>query len=115
MLQDGVVGDRPFEGAGGAADPEAVIVLGADGDLRGGDGGDAAVVELGQDGEVVVERPAGDEGLEASLDAGDLEAGGEADELVGVGADVSPASRGARLARVDAPRGLLLAVGLDLA
>ena len=59
MLEDGVVGDRPLERAGGADDAEAVVVLGADGDLRGGDRGDAAVVELGQDGEVVVERAAG--------------------------------------------------------
>ena len=40
VLQDGVVGDRPFERPGRADDAEAVVVLGADGDLRGGDRGD---------------------------------------------------------------------------
>ena len=99
VLEDGVVGDRPFERAGGAADAEAVVVLGADGDLRGGDGGDPAVIELGQDGEVVVERTAGDERLEPAAEPGGLAAGDEPDELVGVGADVAAAARGPRLAR----------------
>ena len=44
VLEDGVVGDRPLERPGGADDAEAVVVLGADGDLRGGDRGDAAVI-----------------------------------------------------------------------
>ena len=94
VLQDGVVGDRPFEGAGRAADAEAVVVLGADGDLRGGDGGDPAVVELGQDGEVVVEGAAGDERLEPAADPRGVAAGDEPDELVGVRADVAAAARG---------------------
>ena len=59
-----MVGDRPLERARRAADAEAVVVLGADGDLRGGDRGDPAVIELGQDGEVVVEGPARDERLQ---------------------------------------------------
>ncbi len=61
VLEDVVVGDRPFERPLGPADAEAVVVLGADGDLRGGDGGDPAVLQLGQDGEIVVEGPPLDE------------------------------------------------------
>ncbi len=85
-----MVGDRPLESARRPADPEAVVVLGADGDLRGGDRGDSAVVELGQDGEVIVERPARDERFQPASDPGRMAAGDETHELIGVGVPMSP-------------------------
>ena len=74
----------------------------------------AAVVELGQDGEVVVERPAGDERLEPGPEPDGVQAGDEPDELVGVRADVAAAARGPRLGRIDPPGRLLLPLGLEL-
>ena len=95
-------------------DAEAVVVLGADGDLRGRDGGDPAVIELGQDGEIVVERPAGNERLEPAPKPRGRAAGDEPDELVGVRADVAAAARAAGLGWVDPPGGLFLSLGLEL-
>ena len=65
MFEHLEMGVRPDERPRGADDPEPVVVLGADRDLRGGDGGDRAVVQLGEHGEVVVESPAGDDRLHA--------------------------------------------------
>src|SRR5262249_47554389 len=114
VLENGMVGDGPFERAGGAANAETVVILSADGDLRRRDGGDAAVIELGEDGEVVVERAAGDERLEPAAEPRGMAAGDEPDEFVSMGADVAAAARSAGLGRVDAPGCLFLPVGLEL-
>src|SRR5262245_2053245 len=114
MLEHRVIDDRPLERARGSADAEAVVVLGADGDLRRRDGGDAAVVELGEDGEVVVERAARDERLEPAPDPGRLASGDKPDELVRMGTDVAAAAGRTRFRRVNPPRRLLLPLGLEL-
>ena len=63
MFEHVEMGVRPGERSRGADDAEAVVVLSADGDLRGGDGGDRAVVELGQHGEIIVEGSARDDAI----------------------------------------------------
>ena len=92
------MGVRPDQGPGGAHDPEAVVVLGAGGDLRGGDGGDRAVIQLGEHREVIIERPAGDDRLHAGQEPDRVETGDETDELVGMGPEIAATARGARLA-----------------
>ncbi len=109
-----MIRDRPFERSRGADHTEAVVVLGADRDLRRGDRGDHAVIQFGQHGEVIVEGAAGNERLEPSPQPDCRQAGDEPDELIGVGADVAAAARAARLGRIDPPGGLLLIVGFEL-
>ena len=108
------VGVPPLERAGGADHAEAVVVLRADRDLRGRHRGDRAVVQLGEDREVVVEGPSGDDRLHPRRELHGAEPGDEADELVGVRPDVAPAAGGARLGRVGAPGGLLAPLVLAL-
>ncbi len=53
--------------------------------------------KVGQDGEVIVEGPAGTNALRPAADPGRMPAGDETNELVGVGTDVAAAPRGPAL------------------
>ena len=104
----------PHQGALGAGDYDAEVVLVADANLRGADEGPAAVAELAVDGEVVVELAAFDERLKLGAELRDFEAGDVAELHEGVRADVAAAAGAAGALGVHAPDRLRLAGGLDL-
>ena len=87
----------PFEAAFFAVDADVEIVFLADGDLRGVQDAFGAVVETEQHVAVVVELAAFDEGGDVGGEFVDLQAGDVFGEILGVGADVADAARGAAL------------------
>ena len=93
----------PIEGALGAGDLDAEVVLVADADLRGAHQRFAAVVELAIDGEMVIQHAALNVGLELRAELLDFQAGDVAELHEGMRADVAAATGAAGALGIDAP------------
>ena len=93
----------------GAKDAEAVVVAIANRDLRGRDQGGAAVFQLADHVEVVVEHAAFDKGVEVRRDPLNVQPGHPSRGDEGVGANVAAAIGNTRALGIGAPRRLLLA------
>ena len=101
----------PDQGALGAGDGDAEVILVADANLGGADERFAAVAQLAVDGEVVVEHAAFDEGFHLRREVGDIKAGDIAELHQRVGADIAAAAGTAGALGIDPPSRLLLAGG----
>ncbi len=102
----------PFEPALGAVDPDLDVVLVADRHLARPEHALGAALVAQQDVDVVIDLAAFDEGVDIGEHGIQLEAGDEGREIVGMGPDIADGAA-ARLFRIGAPGGLLLAGLLD--
>jgi len=103
----------PAQAAFGAGDLNPQVILVTDGNLRGAHQRFAPIAQLAVNREMIIQRPALNEGLEMSGNLRHIKPGYIAELHQRVRADVAAAAGTARQFRVGAPGGLHLAGGLE--